>query len=482
MFVLAGVAAGITLSCNTNMMNDVHAGSKAASGKSVEVKTNTALIGMSNALADVAEGVTPSVVNISTTKIIRRQFTNPFFDDPFFKRFFGDGFGNGMQREYRQRSLGSGVIVSEDGYIVTNNHVVEGADDISVILHDKEEYTGEVVGADPRSDVAVIKIDAKGLPAAGWGDSDALRPGEMIMAIGSPFGLSKTVTVGIVSATGRANVGIADYEDFIQTDAAINPGNSGGALVNMKGELVGINTAIFSRSGGYQGIGFAVPSKMVRQVMESLINTGEVVRGWLGVSIQELNPQLAKQFGLEDVNGALVADVVKDSPAEKAGIKQGDVIIQFGGRSVEDAAHLRNMVAGTLADTKVDVVVIRDNTEKTLEVNIGTLTAEAAGETVTAGGGKNALSGLTVQDLTPDLRDRLGLDADAKGVIIGKVDPASLAAEAGLEEGDLIVSINKTNVGDVKAYKEVTAKLGEEEPVLLLISRKGSALWVSVGP
>lgn len=276
----------------------------------------------------IAKRAKASVVNVSSVKKTKQDgqsFQNPFFDDPFFRRFFGEEFERRMPapREFQQQGLGSGVIVTSDGYIITNNHVIEGADELSVSLPDKRSFKAKVIGTDPKTDVAVIKIDASNLSALPWGDASQLEVGEMVLAVGNPFGLSQTVTMGIISAIGRANVGIVDYEDFIQTDAAINPGNSGGALVNLKGELIGINTAIFSRSGGYMGIGFAIPSTMAKSVMQSLIKHGKVIRGWLGVSIQDVTPDLAKEFGAAENTGALVGDVMEDSPASNAKLQRG---------------------------------------------------------------------------------------------------------------------------------------------------------------
>lgn len=337
-------------------------------------KPSPELVQVSGDIADVAAYVTPSVVNISTSKTVR--MSNPLYQysqEPFFRQFFDVPFNEPRYRKFKERSLGSGVIASSDGYILTNNHVVAGAQDITVVLANKNSYKGRIVGTDPRSDIAVVKIDASGLPAINWGDSDKLRPGAMVLAIGSPFGLAQTVTMGIVSAVGRANVGIEDYEDFIQTDAAINPGNSGGALVNMKGELTGINTAIFSKTGGYMGIGFAIPSNMAKNVMESLIKTGKVERGWLGVSVQDLTSDLAAQFGVPMDEGALVAEVVKGSPADKAGLKQGDVIVEFGGKTVEDSGQLRNLAGFSAIGSKVTLVIIRNRKRETVEVKIGEL-------------------------------------------------------------------------------------------------------------
>jgi serine protease Do len=337
-------------------------------------KPSPELAQMSGGIADVAAYVTPSVVNISTSKTVQmRNPLYPYSQEPFFRQFFGVPYNEPRYRKFKERSLGSGVIVSADGYILTNNHVVAGAQEITVVLANKNTYKGRVVGTDPRSDIAVVKIDPKGLPAISFGDSDKLRPGDMVLAIGSPFGLAQTVTMGIVSAVGRVNVGIEDYEDFIQTDAAINPGNSGGALVNMKGELIGINTAIFSRTGGYMGIGFAIPSNMARNVMDSLIKTGKVERGWLGVSVQDLTSDLAAQFGVPMNEGALVAEVVKGSPAYKAGLKLGDVIVEFGEKPVEDSGQLRNLAGFSAVGSTVNLVIIRNRKRESVEVKIGEL-------------------------------------------------------------------------------------------------------------
>ena len=473
----AGVVAGVTLTATTNLTGRGEAASRA------RVSAPGALIQMSEGLADVAEGVIPSVVNISTTKTVKDTGLDPFFSDPFFRKFFGDPEG-GKPREFKQRSLGSGVIVSADGYIVTNNHVVDSADEITVALSDNREFKGKVVGSDPRTDLAVIKIKADDLPAVRLADSDKLRPGEMVIAVGSPFGLKRTVTSGIISAVGRANVGIADYEDFIQTDAAINPGNSGGALVNVKGELVGVNTAIFSQSGGYQGVGFAVPSNIVKQVMDSLVKNGKVVRGWLGVSIQDLTPQLARRFGVKEAEGALVSDVTKDSPAEKAGVKMGDVIVAFDGRKVEDSGHLRNIVASTPVGAKVVVVVIRGGKKTDLDVVVEEL---PKGMSAKGGGAErpdtvSPLAGVTVQDLTPELRDKLGLDSSVSGVVVAALQEGSVAEDAGLQKGDVMMSVNMGAVKDVKAYNNVVSKLAKDEAVLLLIARQGGTFWMSMGP
>src|SRR4030042_5598331 len=297
----------------------------------------------SRAFSEIVSAVSPAVVNISTTKVIRRD-AKSLFEDPFFD-LFSPFHDFGMTKKWKEQSLGSGVIVSPDGYIITNNHVVEKGDEIKVTLFDRRTFKGKIVGADPKTDIAILRIDASSLPTLSWGDSEKLQVGEFVLAIGNPYSLSHTVTMGIISAVGRANVGIADYEDFIQTDAAINPGNSGGPLENIKGELIGINTAIFSRTGGYQGIGFAGPSNMGRPIIGQLIQKGKVIRGWIGVTIQELTPELVQKFGLKKSNGALVSDVAKDSPAAKAGIIRGDIILEFNGKEIKEVSSLRNMVA-----------------------------------------------------------------------------------------------------------------------------------------
>ena len=324
---------------------------------------------------EIAKLVKPAVVNIAATRS-GKSGDSPHgspLEDPFFRKFFGDEFlkrDTPHQREPKERGQGSGVIVEANGLIITNNHVVNKADEIRVFLSDKREFKGKLIGTDAKTDVAIVKIEATGLPTVPWADSDQLEVGEYVLAVGSPFGLTQTVTMGIVSAVGRASMGIAEYEDFIQTDAAINPGNSGGALVNVRGELVGINTAIFSQSGGSMGIGFAVPSNLSRAVMDQLVRTGKVVRGWLGVAIQDLTPELASQFGITDTKGVLVSDVMADSPAKKAGFERADVIVEYDGKSMDSPTHLRNAVAQTPIGKKVSVKLIRDKKPKTIELVI----------------------------------------------------------------------------------------------------------------
>jgi serine protease Do len=431
------------------------------------------------AFSEIVSAVSPTVVNISTTKVVRRD-TGPFFEDPFFDLFnpFRDFR---MPKKWKEQSLGSGVIVSPDGYIITNNHVVEKADEIKVTLLDKRSFKGRIVGADPKTDIAVVRIDASSLPTLKWGDSEKLQVGEFVLAIGNPFGLSHTVTMGIISAVGRANVGIADYEDFIQTDAAINPGNSGGPLVNIKGELIGINTAIFSRTGGYQGIGFAVPSNMVRLVMDQLVQRGKIIRGWIGVTIQELTPELSQKFGLKKSNGALVSDIAKDSPAAKAGIIRGDVILEFNGKEVKDVSSLRNMVAQSKTGSEVSMKILRSGKEYTVKVIIVEMPREIA-EVVPSqlpnDSEAEALTGLTVMDLTKEIARQLGLYKDEKGVVVVKVEPGSPADEAEMKKGDIIKEIDKKKVDNLGDFNRIASNIKKDETVLLFINRGGKRFYV----
>ncbi|NOX21245.1 MAG: DegQ family serine endoprotease [Nitrospirae bacterium] len=429
--------------------------------------------------ADVVRSVSPAVVNISTTK--RYQGTGTL-NDGFFDFF--NPFHRGP-RQYKEQSLGSGVIISQDGYIITNHHVIEQADEIRVTLYDRRSFKARVVGADPKTDIALIKIKESGLPTIPWGNSDTLSVGEFVLAIGNPFGLSHTVTMGIVSAVGRANVGIADYEDFIQTDAAINPGNSGGPLVNTKGELVGINTAIFSRSGGYQGIGFAVPSNMVRAVIEQLMKKGKVVRGWLGVTIQDLTPELAREFGINKTTGALVSDVLRGSPADRAGIKRGDVIVRFDNKTVENVSMLRNLVAQSPIGSRKTIEVIRNRRPKRLTVVVAELPKEfnefAEDYTVQAEVA-NALYGVTVTDITPAIARQLGVSLKEKGVVVVDVQTDSPAHDAGLKKGDIIQEIDSKDIKDYDSWKEALNNIKEEDTVVLLVNRRGKRFYLAITP
>ncbi len=454
------------------------------------VPASTALqpaVGGDHNFVQIAKTVKPAVVNVFSTRSGKGEgpAMTPF-DDPFFRRFFGDEFFRRFEQPHRkERGLGSGVIVEANGLIVTNNHVVSKADEIKVFLSDKREFKAKLIGTDAKTDIAVLKIEADGLHTIAWADSDRLEVGEFVLAVGNPFGLTQTVTLGIVSALGRA-AGIAEYEDFIQTDAAINPGNSGGALVNVQGELVGINTAIYSQSGGNMGIGFAVPSNLARSIVEQLVKHGKVVRGWLGVSIQDLSPELASQFGLSEPKGVLVSEVLDDSPAKRAGLERGDVIVEYDGKPAENPTQLRNAVAQTIVGKKVVVKFIRDKKTRTVEVaiveqpkNIAQSGGEEGGESASSSG---LLSDLDVRELTSELAARFGLGAHERGVLIARVQPGSKADEAGLKEGDLILEVNRQSTATFKAYERVAAKLGKNQAVLLLIKRQGRPFFVTLRP
>ena len=473
-FAIIGLIVSLVVTANIIFYSKSYAGDAAVSMESIEILLKT-----NQAMAEVVAAVKPSVVNIASSKTMKGVggALSPFPNNPLLKRFFGDdpGFSE-KPRGHRQSALGSGVIVHQEGLILTNNHVIKGADEIKVILSDKREFQGKVIGTDPKTDLAVIKIDSHNLPVIELGDSDILRAGETVLAIGNPFGLNQTVTTGIVSATGRANVGIADYEDFIQTDAPINPGNSGGALVNIRGELIGINTAIFSTTGGYQGIGFAIPSTMAKSVMESLIKNGKVVRGWLGVTIQTLTPELSKQFSLKDEKGVLVADVTEDSPADKAGIQRGDIIVEFGAKEVEDGRTLRNMVAGTVPNSQVKVKFIREGNPKTVEVMISELPAETQTVAKTF---DTLLKGVHVQNISPALLRDLGISKRIAGVVITDIEDGS-PAEGVLIKDDIIMEINKNRVSNTKDYESAALKMKSEQNMLLLIFRKDAAFYVTL--
>lgn len=471
-FAVIGIVVGLGISMSLNFSSVAYSEEPKISKESIELLSRT-----DRAMSEVAAAVKPAVVNISSTRTVKTQgMENPFHNDPLFRKFFGDQFGGGQPREFKRASLGSGVIVDKDGYILTNNHVVKDADEIKIRISDKREFKGKVIGTDPKTDLAVVKIEAHNLPVLKLGDSDQMKVGETVLAVGTPFGLNQTVTSGIVSAVGRADVGIADYEDFIQTDAAINPGNSGGALVNIHGELIGINTAIFSTSGGYQGIGFAIPSNMAKIVMNSLIKSGKVVRGWLGVSIQPVTADLARQFDLKEEKGVLVADVTEDSPAEKAGLKRGDVIVEYNGNSVSDPAMLRNTVAATAPDTEVSVKLLRDGKAQTLMVTIGELPAslQKIGKEF-----DNSLKGVQVQDLTPDNRKELNVPRQVNGVVVTNIEDGS-AVEGVLMRGDIILQVNKNRIASLKDYEKVASAIKSGEDILLLIFRNGSTFYATV--
>jgi serine protease Do len=432
--------------------------------------------------APIVKKAAPSVVNIYSTRIVHQQLMrNPLLNDPIFRQFFGDQVPNNeRERTRKEQSLGSGVVISPDGYILTANHVVEGADEVKVAIDDgKKEYTAKVIGTDPPTDVAILKIDAKNLPAITLADSDQLEVGDIVLAIGNPFGVGQTVTMGIVSALGRTVEGFTGYQNFIQTDAAINPGNSGGALVDAEGRLIGINTAIISRSGGNQGIGFAVPINMARHVMQRLISGGKIMRGYLGIFPQDISQGLAEQFGLPDQNGALVGDVLPNSPAEKAGIKPGDVITEFDGKPINDANSLRLLASQATPDTKVIVKFLRDGRGKTVGVTLGELPAESVSNENDQNGDNSdnskmdALDGVTVEDLDQQVRQELKAPENLQGAVVADVDENSNSAEAGLQKGDVIVEINRQPVTSADDAVKLCKQAKGDEILLKVWHRAG---------
>jgi serine protease Do len=423
-------------------------------------------------LTGLVKELKPTVVNISTTKLVRspmddffrgRDFPD-FFGDDFFRRFFGDQH----PREFRQKSLGSGFIIDKEGYIITNNHVVEKAEQIKVKLSDKKEYDAQVIGTDPKTDLALIKIKAAGsLPVVRLGDSDKLEVGEWVVAIGNPFGLEQTVTTGIISAKGRV-IGAGPYDDFLQTDASINPGNSGGPLFNLKGEVVGINTAIVA---GGQGIGFAIPVNMAKGLLPQL-KKGKVVYGYLGVYIQDITPELATSFGLKEAKGVLVSDVTPDSPAKKGGVNKGDVILEYDGKQVEEKGQLTKMVGRTAIGKKVKLVVLRDKEQKTLWVTIGELSEKQ----VTAAAAKPEETdhwGIKVQDISPDMAAHLGLPSNA-GVVIAEVEPGSPADEENLQPGDVIIEVEHNQIKGLADFRKYIESYKKQKTLLLTVRMKAN--------
>jgi serine protease Do len=443
--------------------------------------------------APVVKKVTPSVVKVYVSASVKNvahqspQLPDELANNPWLRRFFGDEFngpdlsprGRRNETPPRQRGMGSGVIVTRDGYLLTNNHVVDNADEVKVALADGREFVARIVGKDPQSDVAVLKIDAKDLPAVELGDSDNLEVGDVVLAIGNPFGVGQTVTSGIISATGRGSLGL-DYEDMIQTDAAINPGNSGGALVDAEGRLIGINTAILSRSGGNQGIGFAVPANLARSVMEGLVRDGRVVRGFMGVNVQNLTPALAREFGVKDSQGALVAGITPKSPAEKAGVKEGDVVLEFNRKPVKDSRHLKLQVAQIAPGTAVPVKVLRDGKTHSLSVTVKELPGQFAAKNSPDAGGEStdALAGVAVDDLDATSKQQLKAPAGLNGAIVTRVEPNTPAFEAGLREGDVIIEINRKAVKNAEEAVQLTQNAKDKRTLLRVWSKGGSRFVV----
>lgn len=434
--------------------------------------------------ADVVERVSPAVVTVrSERKVKAEAVDNPFANDPIFRQFFGGKIPQMQQKPQIERGLGSGVIIESNGTILTNNHVVEGATTVKIDLPDKRTFTAKVVGTDAASDLAVLKIEAKDLPVLPLGDSDKVRVGDVVLAIGNPLGLRQTVTSGIISAKGR-QTGLSDgsFEDFLQTDAPINQGNSGGALVNMKGELIGINSQILSPSGGNIGIGFSIPSNMAKSVMAQLLKDGKVHRGMLGVGIQDVTSELAENFGLKEVRGVIVNSVTPNSPAAKAGLKQGDVILSLNGANIGDGNELRNKVSATAPNTEVTVGYLRDGKEQTAKVTLGEFENKNAVKDKNSNSGDEVQQGklgVTLQPLTPQIAQQLGLKGITEGLVVADVQAGSPAEDAGIAQGDVILQVNRQDVKTVDDVKNAVAK-SKNNSVLLLINRQGQTIFVTI--
>jgi serine protease Do len=472
--VLAAVAVGLVLSAAFNL-SPITSARFPGDGEKGAVSGETPRM-LPVDIPALFKEVSPAVVNISTTQVVRMgrpRIRSPFGQQDPFDDFWNNFFGN-VPREQKRKSLGSGFIVSGDGYILTNNHVVEKADEVTVTLLDKDEFKAEVVGTDPKTDIALIKIkNGNKLPFVRLGDSESLEVGEWVFAIGNPFGLGHTITAGIVSAKGRT-IGSGPYDDFIQTDASINPGNSGGPLFNRKGEVVGINTAIIQ---GGQGIGFATPIHLAKSILGQLKEKGKVTRGWLGVYIQRLTPEMAESLSVPGRKGALVADVTKDGPAEKAGIRSGDVIMAFNGKTVTDEHELPQVVATTRPGMKVDVKLIRDGKEMTIPVTI----VEMEGEPAKRAGGADLTKGLglTVQDIAPEVAKHFEIE-NRKGVVVTAVEAGSPADDAGFQEGDIIRQINRKPLKDAADFRNLLKKVKDEKTVLFLVERGDARIFIAV--
>ena len=477
-----GLIVGILTWSDSSIMTSLASGAPASTPVAAPIAAPT------NGFTEVAKQVTPAVVNITTvmTDKISERSSSPDelrdrMEESFGRPFDPRGKGPHTPRDYQgpRGGQGSGVIISSDGYILTNNHVIAKAREVNVTLPDKREFKGTIIGTDPKTDLAVVKIHATGLHAVPWGDATQLQVGEYVLAVGNPFGLNSTVTLEIVSAVGRGHMGLAQYEDFIQTDAAINPGNSGGALVNTKGELVGINTAIFSQSGGYQGVGFAVSTAMAKPIYESLVSTGKVIRGYIGVSIQDLTQDLAKSFSMTHSRGALISDVKEAGPAEQGGLKQGDVMIEYQGVPIEDGVVLQRLVTRTPIGTKVPVKVIRDGRERELTIRVGEQPDQAKVARVEAGESGFALAGLSVGDLDQEMARELGLKEKTQGVVVTRVEPDSGAGKTGLMPGDIIKEINRQPVKSIRDFEKLSSDVKKGDHILILIHRQGSSLFLS---
>ena len=445
--------------------------------------------------SDIVKAVSPAVVFISSERkdaASDSPGTIPLVPQPPFPFSPDTPFPFPFQPPdpISQERSGSGIIIDASGYIVTNNHVVEGVTEVTVTLSDRRQLKGTIVGTDPQTDLAVVIVKGHELPAMNWSNSDLIEVGDLVLAIGSPFGLTQTVTMGIISALGRGNVGIAEYEDFIQTDAAINPGNSGGPLVNMDGDLIGINTAIFSRTGGSEGIGFAIPSNIAQHIVNSLVQTGSVVRGWLGVSIQNMTPAIAEAFGLSAMKGVLISQVLANSPAEKGGLQQGDIIVRYAGKQMKNVSQTRNAAAQSQVGTSVEVTVMRDGLEQSVQVTIAVRPPDLSANTGPFSGENadldNVLAGLRIRNLDLETLQHLDLPSDTSGVLVEAVRPLSAADRGGMSQGDIIQQIRfagqQIPIANLIDFHNAARKMGKDDMVILLVQRRGGSLFVTLQP
>ena len=491
-YIIGGIMIGVILTIGLNQTSLSHA------SNSPDVKIIPATMpppadpadlnvanALSNAFASVAQDVNPSVVTIFTESTVKVN-AQPFSGGPFEQFFGGDDFFNHFFNQpsphggdLKQMGLGSGVIVDKDGIILTNNHVVKNADDIKVRLMDGREFKAEVKGTDAQTDLAVITIDAKDLKPIKFGDSDVARVGDWVLAIGSPLQpeLEHTVTAGIISAKGRSGVGLSQYEDFIQTDAAINPGNSGGAMVNLHGQLIGINAAIATQNGGFMGIGFAIPVNLAHKVMTDILEKGKVERGWLGVYIQTITPEIAKAFKLERAKGVIISKVQKDSPAEKSGLKDEDVVLRFNGKEVSNSTELSTWIAGSSPDAKIVLTILRDGKTKDIEVKLGELTPDK--QNIAEGTNQFDKIGVEVSNITKDLAQKYNIPDGMKGVVITSVNPRGIAAANGLKEGDVVVKLNRSVIESVEQFSSVMKDVDAGDTVLFYIQRGNANLFIA---
>jgi serine protease Do len=471
---------GSLLAATCAVVLTVHASDQVSKAKTIGLVVDnrplTPAVKTATSFAPIVKKVVPSVVKVEVS-IPGKETEMALPDDPMLRQFFGNPMFGGHQRMMSpaEHGVGSGVIVTKDGYILTNNHVVDGADEVKVTLTDGRVLKAKVIAKDPKTDLAVIKIDAHDLPAISFADSSQCEVGDVVLAVGNPFAIGQSVTMGIISATGRASMGL-DYEDFIQTDAAINPGNSGGALVDAEGRLIGINTAIYSRSGGNQGVGFAIPTDLAKGVMVSLIEHGKVTRGYLGVRIQDVTPLLGKEFNLKDDHGALVGEIEPNGPADKAGLKSGDVIVEFNGHKVTDARHLKLEVAEAAPGDRVSVEILRDGANKNLEVKVKELpgTEEVADNSTGNSDGTDTLQGVGVGDIDVQARQQLGIPDNVKGAVVTEVAPNSASAEAGLKPGNVITEINHHSVSSANDAVRLTEHAKDKTTLLHVWSKDGS--------